>query len=150
MLLTRSPGFTHPIWRWTRRVRACVCGLGIDVPGDSRGNRVVPSAIAGRFASPANGSHSVPDTALEDRSAADAGTLAYVLHYGVLTAVPRKWRSVPGGAHGSFGSYGAACHDGFAVDGVGGLAATGRHAAGTACGGRAAAGIWRVGALSGA
>src|SRR4029077_15968051 len=117
---------------------------------DSGGDRVVPSVVTGRFSPPANGPHSLPDTVLDDGSAADAGALAYVLHYGLLTAVPRKWRSVSGGTHGSFGSYGSAGRDGFAVDGIGGLAATRRHAAGTACGGWAAAGIWGVGALGGA
>src|SRR5690242_12983626 len=131
------------------RVRACVRGVGIDVSGNSRGDRVVPSAVAGRFAASANGPHSIPDIALEDRGAANGVALAYVLHYGLLTAVPRKWRSVPGGADGTFGSHSATCRDGFVVDGVGGLAAARRHAAGTSSSGRAAAGIWRVGAFGG-
>jgi len=63
-----------------------VCG--IDVSGDSRGsNRSRHSCwpvlvIADRF-------HSVPYPALEDRRAADSGTVAYVLHYGFLTVV--RW-----------------------------------------------------------
>src|SRR6266446_1705834 len=132
------------------RVRACVRGVGIDVPGDSRGDRVIPSAVAGRLAAPANWPHSVPDIALEDRSAADGSALAYVFHYGLLTAVPRKWRGVPGGTDGPFWGDSAACRDGFVVDGFGRLAAAGRHAAGTSRGGWAPAGIWRVGALGGA
>src|SRR5260370_22678609 len=126
------------------RVRACVRGLGIDVSGNSRGDRVVPSAVAGRLAALANGPHSVPDVALEDRSAADRSALAYVLHYGLLTAVHRERWSVPGGADGAFGSHGATCRDGFGVDGFGGLAAAGSHATRTAsvCG--ATFGIWLV------
>src|SRR5258708_734987 len=112
----RATGFTN-LCAGDYRVRACVCGLGIDVSGDSRGNRIVPATPAGRFSSFADRFHSVPYPALEDRRAADSGTVAYVLHYGLLTVVRWKRRRLPGRTYGSFGSRGAACRDGFVVDG---------------------------------
>src|ERR1700730_12921692 len=126
------------------RVRACLCRLGIDVSGHSRGDRVVPPAFIGRFPPPTDRPNSLPGIAMEDWSAAHAGPLAGVRYFGVFCSFHREQRCVPGGAHGSFGSYRAAGGDSFAMDGPSGLAATGRHTAGFACRCRVTAGLQRV------
>src|SRR5882762_7190793 len=112
-----------------RRVWACVCRVGVDVPRDSCWHRILPTAFVGWFSPPSHRFNSVSDLALENGSATNSGALAYVLHYRFFVAWRWKRWGVPGGAHRSFGRDRTIGGDGFAVDGYRGLAAPGRHAA---------------------
>src|SRR5882762_4412452 len=113
-----------------RRVWACVCRVGVDIPRDSCWDRILPTASVGWFSPPSHWSDSVSDLALEDGGAADSFALAHVLHYRFLVAWRRKRWRVPGGAHRSFGRDRTIGGHSFAVDGYCGLAAPRRHPAG--------------------
>src|SRR5438270_783379 len=78
-----------------------VCGLGIDVSCNTRGNRVLPAAVVGWFSPSAHRFDFVSDLAVEDGPATDSSTLASVLCHWILAAGYREWRCVPCGAHGS-------------------------------------------------
>src|SRR5258708_23098441 len=113
-------------------VRACLHGLGFDLPRDTRGNRILSSASARGHSPPAHGPDPLPSVAVEDWRTADCSTLAHVVCDWFSPSVHRKRGRLPGGTNCAFRRYGLVGGHGIVGDGSGGLAAAGRYAAGSA------------------
>src|SRR5713226_657674 len=87
-------------------VRACLRGLGFDLPRDTRGNRILSSASARGHSPPAHRPDPLPSVAVEDWRTADCSTLAHVVCDWFSPSVHRKRGRLPGGTNCAFRRYG--------------------------------------------